>query len=109
MPSEIHVVIASSARGRKGVSRHVIDGDRRVAEVRQVPAVRRIETANSGWEVHGKSAVTAWKREQARGEPDVVSYSIVIMTALGMGKEVAPSLPERSFRMSRNRKSPGGW
>ena len=37
-------------------------------------------------EVRGKSAVTAWKRGQVRGEPDVVSYSIVIMTAPGMGK-----------------------
>ena len=35
-------------RRGKGGSRHVIDEDRRVEEVHQVPAARRIETASSG-------------------------------------------------------------
>lgn len=38
-------------------------------------------------EVRGKPAVTAWKRGQVRGDPDVVSYSVAIMTAPGMGKK----------------------
>ena len=36
-------------------------------------------------DVRGKSVVTGWKRRQVRGESDVVSDSVVIMTASGMG------------------------